>query len=127
MAKTELEAPFKGLRKRMGSLVFRTLPNGETTMIKRADMSDVEWSQAQVDNRQRMKQANKYAKRALRNPGARSVYEKLAKKRHSHAYHVAVSDYYKGINRLAQKEPASTSSQIMAYGKSVLSKLTRRS
>jgi hypothetical protein len=31
-------------------------------------MSNVEWSPAQIENRQRMKQANSYAKKALANP-----------------------------------------------------------
>ena len=103
MAKVELDAPFKSIRKRMGSLVFHKLPNGETTMIKRADMSGVEWSPAQIENRQRMKQANSYAKKAMANPKVRAIYEKMAKKQHKHPYHAAVSDYYKGNNRFLKK------------------------
>ena len=87
----------------MGSLVFRKLPSGETTMIKRADMSNVDWSPAQIENRQRMKQANNYAKKALANPKVRAIYEKMAKKQHKHVYHVTVSDYYKGNDLLLGK------------------------
>ena len=110
----------------MGSLVFRKLPNGETTMIKRADMSDVEWSAAQIEQRRRMKEANRYARKAMANPRVRAIYEKMAKKQHRQPYNLARSDYFKGINRLAKSEPASASSQILAYGKSVLAKLTGR-
>jgi len=87
----------------MGDLVFRKLPNGETTMIKRADMSNIEWSPAQIENQQRMKQANSYAKKALANPKVRVMYEKMAKKQHKHPYHVAVSDYFKGRDLLSKK------------------------
>jgi hypothetical protein len=103
MAKVELDPTIKSIRKRMGDLVFRKLPNGETTMIKRADMSNVEWSPAQIENQQRMKQANSYARKALANPKVRAIYQKMAKKQHKHPYHVAVSDYYKGNNRLLKK------------------------
>lgn len=103
MAKVELDPAIKSIRKRMGSLVFRKLPTGETTMIKRADMSNVEWSPAQIENRQRMKQANSYAKKAMASPKVRAIYEKMAKKQHKHPYHVAVSDYYKGNDLLSRK------------------------
>jgi hypothetical protein len=62
----------------MGSLVFRKFPTGETTMIKRADVSNVDGSPAQIENHQRMKQANSYARKALANPKVRAIYEKMA-------------------------------------------------
>lgn len=80
----------------MGDLVFRTTANGGTSLIKRADMSKVEWSDAQKDHRQRMKAANVYAKAALADSTVRRKYEKEAAKRGMTPYNLAISDYFKG-------------------------------
>src|SRR5215208_4314168 len=100
MAKIEFDLPIKNLKGKMGGLAFRKSATGELTIIKRADMSGVKRSKAQKEAQQRIKRADKYAKAALADPKVRTIYEKIAKKRHSHPYHMAVSDYYKGKNLL---------------------------
>ena len=96
MAKVKLNPLLKEIRGKIGDLVFRTTPSGETSLIKRADMSKVEWSDAQKDHRQRMKAANAYAKAALADPTVRRKYEKEAAKKGMTPYNLAISDYFKG-------------------------------
>ena len=47
---------------------FRRTPKGENSIIKKADMSNVEWSPAQIAQRQRMKDAIAYAQAILADP-----------------------------------------------------------
>ena len=63
-------------------------------------MSGGKWSEAQKDNRKRMRYANKYAKAAMPDPQARAVYEARAAKDERVAYNVALSDYWQGNNLL---------------------------
>lgn len=67
------------------------------------DMSEVEWSLAQIAQRERMKQANAYAKAAMADPKVRAIYKKMAKKKKRQPFRVAVSDYFKGNDLLAKK------------------------
>lgn len=67
------------------------------------DMSEVEWSPAQIAQRERMKQANAYAKAAMADPKVRAIYKKMAKKKKRQPFRVAVSDYFKGNDLLAKK------------------------
>lgn len=103
MAKVKLNPAIKAIRGKMDDFVFRVSPSGEQTIMKRPDMSGVKWSQAQKDNRKRMRGAIAYAQTAMADPKARRFYEKRAAKENRHPFRVAVSDYMKGNNRLAKK------------------------
>jgi hypothetical protein len=103
MAKVELPSWIKGIRGKMGNVVFRTSPSGETYITKSPDMSRVEWSPAQKEQRQRMKRAIAYAKAAMADPDARTVYERQAAEENRQPFRVAVSDYLKGNDLFAGK------------------------
>jgi hypothetical protein len=104
MAKVTLAPPFKSLRGRLGGLVFRVYPNGETIVSKYPDMSNVTWSPAQENHRQRFKRAIAYAKEAMANPDVRAVYKKRAAEKDNRPFQMAVSDYFKGIDLLSEKK-----------------------
>ncbi len=78
--------------------------NGKQTVMKTPDMSNVEWSEAQNENRRRFAEAIHYAKQAIADPTARRHYEELAKNTGRIPFRLAVSDYSKGIN-LLKPEP----------------------
>ena len=99
MAKVMLHPMFKSAHGTLGDIVFRCTPQGGTSAIKRADMSDVEWTPEQTAQRQRLKAAIAYARAAMANPAVRLVYEETAREQDRLAFRVAVSDYLKGINR----------------------------
>jgi len=103
LAKVILDPLIKGIRGKLGGLVYRLSPNGETIVSKSPDMSKVEWSLAQVEHRHRFKQANAYAKAAMADPVARTIYEKQAAEQGRKPYRMAVSDYFKGIDLLSGK------------------------
>ena len=91
-----------GLRRlsgKMGDWTYRWR-NGQQTIMKTPDMSNVEWSEAQNANRRRFAQAIRYAKRAMADPKVRAHYEKLGKKAGRQPFRVAVSDFLAGKNLL---------------------------
>ena len=96
MAKVKLNPMLKEVRGKAGDLVFRTTPNGETSLIKRADMSGVEWSDAQKEHRQRMKAAVAYAHAARKDPRVWQHYQEEAAKQGKKPFNLAISDYFKG-------------------------------
>ncbi len=100
MAKVKLNPILKEMRGKVGKTVFRRSHTGETTLIKLADMSNVEWSDAQKAHRERFKQAIAYAKAAMAEPKVRRKYEKEATKKNKRPFDLAVSDYFKGRNLL---------------------------
>jgi hypothetical protein len=91
----------KGIRGKLGDVVFRQFPNGDIIISKAPDMSAVEWSPAQQAHRRRFQGAIAYAKAAMADPHARAVYEKQAAKGNRRPFQVAVSDYFKGIDLLS--------------------------
>lgn len=103
MAKVTLNPMLQDMRGKLGGYVFRRANTGELTIIKRADMSKVKWSEAQQANRQRFKEAVAYAKAALADPKVRKVYEEAAVKQGKRPYDLAKSDYFKGRNLLTSQ------------------------
>jgi hypothetical protein len=100
MAKVTLHPMIKDIHGRLGGYVFRHTYAGELTIIKRADMSNVKWSQAQEAQHQRFKEAVAYAKAAMAEPKVRAKYEKAATKQGKRPYDLAKSDYCKGRDLL---------------------------
>jgi hypothetical protein len=93
----------KGIRGKVGNVVFRQSPNGDIIISKAPDMSAVVWSPAQQDHRQRFKAAIAYAKVAMADPHARAVYEKRAAAGNRRPFQLAVSDYFKGVDLFSGK------------------------
>ena len=106
MAKGTLAPPFKSFRGRPAGLVFCVYPNGETIVSKYPDMSNVTWSPAQEEHRQRFKRAIAYAKAAMTDPDVQAIYEKRAAEKDNRPFQMAVSDYFKGIDLLSEKKRA---------------------
>ena len=100
MAKVKLNPMLKEVRGKLGNTVFRRSHTGETSLIKLADMSNVEWSDAQKAHREKFKQAIAYAKAAMAEPKVRRKYEKEAMKKNKRPFDLAVSDYFKDRNLL---------------------------
>jgi len=103
MPKVVLHPWIKELHGKMGDVVFKRLPNGETIMTNRPDMSAVKWSPAQKAHRKRFKQASAYAKAAMADPKIRAMYEKKAVKAQKRPRDLAISDYFQGKNLLSKK------------------------
>jgi hypothetical protein len=64
-------------------------------------MTKVKWSRAQKAHRRNFKKAVKYAQTARTQPQVWAVYQKLAKKKHTRAWDLAVKDYFKGKTLIA--------------------------
>lgn len=103
MPKVVLHPWIKELHGKMGDVVFKRSPNGDTIMTKRPDMSKVQWSPAQKAHRTRFKQASAYAKAAMADPNIRAMYEKKAAKAQKHPRDLAISDFFKGKNLIMRK------------------------
>ena len=63
----------------LDNMVFKRSPQGEIILSKKPDMSKLTWSEAQMAQRQCMKQASKYAKTALAGLEVRLHDERQAK------------------------------------------------
>lgn len=100
MAKVTLHPTIQRIQGKMGNAVFRLSHTGELSMTKLPDMSNVKWSKAQMEHRQRFKEAVAYAKIAMADEKVRLKYEKMAKKMGKRPFDMAVSDYFKGNNLL---------------------------
>lgn len=87
-------------------VVFKLSPQGKPIVTKRPDMSNVEWSEARVNQRRRFSQANEYAKAAMADPRVRLLYEEMAARENRRPYRVAFSDYCNGNNLLSGLESA---------------------
>ena len=93
MAKVKLNPILVELHGKVGDMVFRRTRNGGVSLIRKADMSNVKWSPAQVANRQRFREAAAYAKQLLADPQVRVTYEEIAAKQGTRASEVAISEY----------------------------------
>ncbi len=94
MAKVTLSPLVVEIHGKFDNLVFRRTRRGGISIIRKADMSQVEWSPAQSAHRQRFKAAIVYARSAMADPQQRRTYETLAKKKGKRAFEMAVSDYF---------------------------------
>jgi hypothetical protein len=97
--KATLNPTVERLSGKIGGLTYRWM-NGKQTVMKTPDMSSVQWSEAQNDNRRRFAEAIQYAHQALADSQVRAHYEGIAKKANRRPFRVAVSDYMKGIDLL---------------------------
>jgi hypothetical protein len=107
MAKVSFDPIIKWFRGRMGGLVFRRSHNGQVSVYPEPDMSQVEWSPAQKEHRQRLGEASKYASAAIADPELRAVYVQMATeqgKNPTRPFDMAVSDYFNSGNDLLWKK-----------------------
>jgi hypothetical protein len=103
MPKVRLHPLIEQIQGTMYDVVFKLSPTGEQIISKRPDMSNVKWSKAQKEQRQRFKKAVAYAKAALADPKVRALYEKKAAKQNKRPRDIAFSDYFKGNDLLLKR------------------------
>jgi hypothetical protein len=94
MAKVKLHPMIMRLQGKIGNVVFRLTHSGTLSATKVADMSNVEWSPAQVEHRLRFKRAVAEAKAALADPVQRAQFEAAAAKAGKRTFDLAVSEHY---------------------------------
>ncbi|HLO13597.1 MAG TPA: hypothetical protein VK206_02135 [Anaerolineales bacterium] len=107
MAKVSFDPIIKWFAGSIGKLVYRRSHNGKVSVYPTPDMSAVKWSQAQKDQRQRMREASKYASAAVADPDIRPIYVQMAmdhNKNPGRPFDMAVSDYYHHGNDLLWKK-----------------------
>ena len=107
MAKVSFDPIFKWFTGRLGRLVFRRAHNGKVSVYPTPDMTNVKWSQAQKDHRQRMSEAFKYASAAIADSEIRAVYVQMAMDQNRNPkrpFDMAVSDYYNERDDLLWKK-----------------------
>ena len=102
MPKVRLNPLIEEIHGTLYDVVFKKSPKGNMIVTKRPDMTGVEWSEAQTDQRQRFKQANDYAKAAMADPDVRAIYESMAANTKRQPYRLAFSDYFQGIDLLSR-------------------------
>ena len=98
MAKVQLNPIIERISGRLERMVFRRSYGGGMSLMRKPDMSNVEWSQKQVSHRQRFRQAVAYARAAMADPQASQVYRQESQLAGKRAFALAVSDYFKGRN-----------------------------
>lgn len=103
MPKARLKPLLDEIHGTLYDVVIKKSSKGNTIITKRPDMTSVEWSGAQQNQRQRFHQANEYAKAAMADPKARAVYVRRAKRAHRSPFRVAFSDYFEGKDLLSKK------------------------
>jgi hypothetical protein len=99
MAKVKLNPILLELHGSVGDMVFRRTRNGGASLIRKADMSKVKWSPAQLANRQRFREAVPYDKQLLADSQARARYEEIGAKQSKRALEVAISEYLQKLKQ----------------------------
>ena len=99
MAKVLLNPMMSGMSGRMGNVIFRCMPGGQTIATMAPDRPDNP-SPAQQAQRQRFKEAAAYAKSIPQEPEARQHYEAEAARLHKTAYGMAISGYFRVMDVL---------------------------
>ena len=92
---------------KMGNLVFRRSHNGKVSVYEAPYMKGIKWSQAQKDQRLRLKEASIYASAAVADPDIRPVYVQMAEANNMNPkrpFDMAVKDYYHTGNDLLWKK-----------------------
>ena len=116
MPKVRFKGPVVEIRGVLYDVVFKRSSTGKMIVTKRPDMSNVEWSDAQIAQRKRFALASAYATAAMADPTVRASYERKAKRRHKRARDIAFSDYCKGIDLLAKKPGRSRRKKPIDHG-----------
>jgi hypothetical protein len=107
MAKMELNPMISSISGKMGGMIFRRLKNGTVVVSMAPIGAQAEPSPAQLKQRQKLQQAQVYARAALQDPELKSHYEQKAvqSRGKSYPYQLAVTDYLRGSDLLQRKQP----------------------
>lgn len=99
MAKVKLNPVSLELHGKVGDIVFRRTRDGGVSLMRKADMSKVKWSPAQVANRRRFSQAVAQACVALADPELKARYEEVAARTGRRAIEVAISEHLQKLKK----------------------------
>lgn len=102
MAKMKLNPIIEDLRGSLNDVSFRRM-YGMLTLMKKPDMSNVVWSEAQKLHREHFREAAIYAREAMEKPDVQAHYQALAQQTGKRPRDLAVSDYFRGIDLLNPK------------------------
>jgi hypothetical protein len=91
MAKVRDNLVVEGIRGKLGSLIFRLMPNGETWISKKHNFSNRKFSRAQKAHQSRFQEASAYARGAAK---IHPIYAQLAKGTVKSPYNWALSDWF---------------------------------
>ncbi len=91
MAKVESNPIVRGISGKIGNLVFRQMPGGETYVSGTPNFDRRKFSKGQKDHQSRFKQAVAYAREAAK---TQPIYAKLAEGTVMSAYNFALSDWF---------------------------------
>lgn len=92
MKKVRLHPSLLEFRGAMGDMVFKRR-NGKMTVSIKPDMSDVEPSQAQAEQRVRFKKAVTYSKAVMADPTLRLIYDTVSEQRGVPAFALGIADF----------------------------------
>jgi hypothetical protein len=91
MAKVKKNPIVRGISGKIGNLVFRQMPNGETYVSGTPNFDKRKFSKGQKDHQSRFKLAVAYAREASK---SQPIYAKLAEGTVMSAYNFALSDWF---------------------------------
>jgi hypothetical protein len=96
MAKAKLDPLFVSVSGKMGDFVFRKSKKGEAIIARRPRKSNTEPSEAQKAVRDRLAEANRYARAVIAEPDLRASYEELGARDGKGAFAAARDAYLNG-------------------------------
>jgi hypothetical protein len=96
MTKAILNPCLVALSGTLGDLVFKRSRDGEAIVARRPRKSSSRPSQAQKAQRERFREANRYARTMLAEPDLRAAYETLAAREGKDAFAAARDAYLSG-------------------------------
>ena len=102
MAKVKLSPFIDAVSGKLGDLVFRRTPSGETIVYKAPKKSRGNTRSAQKYQQHRMNEAHAYARSAMDDPQRKAYFEAEGKKKKKSAYLMALADFWE-IQREAGK------------------------
>jgi hypothetical protein len=95
MAKVKLNPLLQEIHGKVGDLVFRRTPGGETIVYEAPKKSRGNTRYAQKVQQHHLKEAHAYARSAMADPEIKARFEEEAKKEKKSAYLLALSKYWK--------------------------------
>jgi len=91
--KFKLNRAFTAASGELDGLVYRNI-RGKVIASRKPDTSNVVYSENQIAQRERFKQAAAYGKAALANPAVRALYEAAAKEKDMPLFAVTIADFF---------------------------------
>jgi hypothetical protein len=93
MAKVKLNPILEQVRGQVGDLVFKRYGEG-VVISRKPDVSDKAWSEAQLAQRERFRQATLYGKMVVADPATKALYDEAAEARGKPVFALIVADFF---------------------------------